>query len=85
MFFVASGNVNGAGRLMAVPVDLASTVRTGVPQRLVAAPFVPSLANDYPYAVSPDGQRVLVIQPADDPNRSAISIVLNWTADLRTN
>ena len=85
IFFVETGNVNGAGRLMAVPIELGAALRAGMPQPIVDVPFVPTTANGYPYALSPDGQRVLQIQPAEDPNRSAFTVVMNWTAQLRKN
>jgi hypothetical protein len=45
--------------------------------------FVPGDANDYSYSVSPDGQRVLVIQPTEDATRAPFTLLLNWTARLR--
>jgi len=33
---------------------------------------------DYPYDVSPDGQRFLITGAADDENAAGISVVVNW-------
>jgi Tol biopolymer transport system component len=85
IFFIETGNVNGAGRLMAAPVELGTSVRVSASQPIVEVPFVPANANNYPYSVSADGQRILVIQSADDADRLAMTIVLNWTALLRKN
>jgi serine/threonine protein kinase len=82
LFFVASGNVNGVGVLTAVPIETTTTIRIGAPRAIVDAPFVPSTANVYPYAVSTDGQRILLVEPMDDQN-SAITVALNWTAALK--
>jgi Tol biopolymer transport system component len=81
LFFVASGNVNGVGLLTAVPIETTTTIRIGAPHAIVNAPFVPSTANVYPFAVSADGQRVLLVEPVDD--HSGITVVLDWMAALK--
>jgi eukaryotic-like serine/threonine-protein kinase len=83
IFYVHSGSVNGSGKLMAVPIELTPAVRIGAPAPVVDAAFVPSNANDYTYAVTPDGQRILVIEPQTDQARAAITVVMNWTAALK--
>lgn len=37
-----------------------------------------SVGGEFPYAVSPDGQRFLIIGAADDENASGINVVVNW-------
>ena len=83
LFFVASSSVNGAGRLMAVPVEAGASFRVGTPVPLFDVPFVPGDANDYSYSVSADGQRILVIQPIEDATRTPFTLVFNWVALLR--
>jgi Tol biopolymer transport system component len=85
LFYIATGNTNGAGTMMAVSVELAPTFRASSPTALIDAAFVPNNANNYPYAVSADGQRILMIQPPGDPNASAITLALDWTAGLKKN
>jgi Tol biopolymer transport system component len=83
LFFIASSAVNGAGHLMAVPVDAQPQFRVGTPRPLLDAPFVPGSANEYTYSVSPDGQRILVIEPTADAKRAPFTFVINWTAALQ--
>ena len=84
LFYVGTGNVNGGGKLVAVSVEPTATARisTGTPIALMDAAFVPNNANNYPYAVSVDGQRILLIQRTDDQTGSAITVVLDWTTEL---
>ncbi len=84
LFFVASSAVNGTGRLMAVPIDPGPPFRVGTPAAIVDAPFAPGTANEYSYSVSPDGRRILVVQPTDDAIRAPYTLVLNWTAGLQS-
>jgi hypothetical protein len=83
LFYIASSAVNGAGRLMAAPIMPGPSFRVGTPVPLFDVAFVPGDANDYSYSVSPDGQRVLVIQPTEDATRAPFTLLLNWTARLR--
>jgi eukaryotic-like serine/threonine-protein kinase len=68
-------------KLMAVAVQADSTLQAGRPQALFdahvfGAPIVP-------YSVSADGQRFLVNTPAQEVNSSPITVVLNWTSELK--
>jgi Tol biopolymer transport system component len=83
LFYIASSAVNGAGRLMAVPIQSAGSFRVGTPVPLFDVPFVPGDAHDYPYSLSADGQRILVIQPTEDATRTPFTLVFNWVALLR--
>ena len=68
---------------MAVSVEREPTVRVGTPTPLMDVPFAPSNTNSYPYAVTTDGQRFLVLTPQDDPASASITVVLNWMAGLK--
>jgi Tol biopolymer transport system component len=83
IFYVHTGSINGSGKLMAVSIELTPTVRIGTPAAIVDTAFVPNNANDYPYAVTPDGQRFLVVQPRTDQARVPITLVMNWTEALK--
>jgi Tol biopolymer transport system component len=73
-------------KLMAVPIKLGSTVEPEAPEALFSLP-PPALVqfNSNSYAPSKDGQRFLVIAPADakDTAVPAITVVTNWQADLK--
>jgi len=70
-------------RLAAVPIVANETFQAGDPIELLDVSFLPTGVNPYPYAVSADGQRFLVITPEETASSAAISVVLNWTAALR--
>jgi hypothetical protein len=70
---------------MAAPVEETPTFRVRPAATLFDIAFTPAVANDYPYAVSRDGQRILVIVPQENLRRSPITVVLNWTAELKRN
>jgi len=75
LFFVAPD-----GFLMAVSVDTGDRFSAGIPQRLFPRP---SLFNDTTYGVSRDGQRMLVPYFSEgDDEAGAITVVLNWWAEL---
>jgi Tol biopolymer transport system component len=75
--------VTAEGRLAAVPIVAGETFQAGNPTELLDASFAPIVTNAYPYAVSADGQRFLVITPEETASTTAISVLLNWTAALR--
>ena len=77
--------VSTDGTLMAVPVTTdAPTFTTGTPQSLFTVD-VPEPSPPYPtdYAVTADGRRFLVNTVADSPTRPALTVILNWTAEVR--
>jgi hypothetical protein len=53
-----------------------------VAERSLFQPALPSGVID-PYDVSKDGQRFLVITPAETQQSSVMTVVVNWSAGLR--
>jgi len=71
------------GKLMAVEVDGSSdTFKAGVPGPLFE-PRVGSISGDSPYDVAADGRRFLVKVPVEETAPAPVTVVLNWTADLK--
>jgi len=72
---------------MAVEVKARSTFETGAPKPLFDTPLrdlADSLKLFDNYAVSGDGQRFLINDPTET-SAPPITVVLNWTADLKKN
>ncbi len=72
-------------KLMVVPVATeGSTFSNGAPRALFDVQM-PEPINPYPtdYAVAMNGQRFLVNTVVDQPTRPALTVILNWTADLK--
>src|SRR5262249_30829250 len=76
-------------RMMAAPVKLSPdgrTLETGTPAALfpvrIAGGPLPGPYKQQ-YAVSSDGQRFLVILPADEGAASPITLILNWSPQLK--
>ena len=61
-----------------------ATFTAGVPRPLFEV-VVPEAGALYPthYAVATDGQRLLVNTVIDQPSRPALTVVLNWTDELK--
>jgi len=77
--------ISADGELTAVPVTTdGATFSAGTPHALFDVE-VPESNQPYPtdYAVTADGQRFLVNTVVDQPTRSALTVILNWTADLK--
>jgi eukaryotic-like serine/threonine-protein kinase len=71
------------GKLMAVEVDGSSdTFEAGVPAPLFE-PRVGSISGDSPYDVAADGRRFLVNVLVEENAPVPVTVVLNWTADLK--
>src|SRR5205085_6733910 len=78
------------GKIFAVELTAGDRIlQPGIPRELFDSGFVsvPHLGGDYlPYAVSADGQRLLVPRPINDASESGglpfIAVVLNWTSAL---
>jgi Tol biopolymer transport system component len=71
------------GKLMAVEVDGgADTFEAGVPMPLFE-PRVVSISGDSPYDVAADGRRFLIKVPVEENAPAPVTVVLNWTADLK--
>ena len=75
--------VSPAGTLMAVPLAAGHAFQPGTPTPLFETKFSPNNINAYPYDVSPDGQRFLVITPREELGASPLTVVLNWDAGLK--
>jgi eukaryotic-like serine/threonine-protein kinase len=71
------------GKLMAVEVDGSSgTFAAEVPVPLFE-PRVVAISGDSPYDVAADGRRFLVKVPVEENAPAPVTVVLNWTADLK--
>jgi len=70
------------GNLMGVEIKPGSTFELGVPKPLFDVPAASGLRTP-PYDVTADGQRFLLPKGQVDPNPSALTVVLNWTTDLK--
>ena len=74
-------------RMMAVPVDAGATFTPGTPRVLFEMPL-PERAPGNPsrFAVTPDGERFLVVTTAPTENGSRttrmINVILNWPGTL---
>jgi Tol biopolymer transport system component len=76
IFYIAADR-----KLMAVSVQANSTFQAGQPQplfepRVFGAPIIP-------YTVSADGKRFLVNTPTEGAESSPVTVILNWTAELK--
>jgi eukaryotic-like serine/threonine-protein kinase len=72
-------------KLMAVPVITdGTTFSNGAPRALFDVQM-PEPSPPYPtdYAVGMDGQRFLVNTVVDQPTRPALTVIVNWTAELK--
>jgi Tol biopolymer transport system component len=72
--------VNGDD-LMVVDVDTRAAFRAGKPTRLFQMRS-PARTSAYSYDVSPDGQRFVMIQSAEDVGARQINVVLGWSDEL---
>ena len=77
LFYVAENKILAAR----VSTDSAK-FSVAVPTTLFAAPFRASVLRNR-YVVTPDGQRFLINVAAENPASSLITVVLNWTAELK--
>jgi len=77
--------ISADGKLTAVPVTTnGTTFSAGTPRGLFDVE-VPEPNPPFPtdYALTADGQRFLVNTVVDQPTRPALTVILNWTADLK--
>ena len=77
LYYVAPGDT-----LMAVDVKTVSGFAAGTPKPLFRT-RIKSLDIGFPYDVSPDGQRFLVNTLPEGEQRDEITVVQNWTAELK--
>ena len=81
LFYVASAS----NSIVAVAVQTRPAFTAGHPVVLfsIRTPSSRRGAREIPYDVSPDGQRFLINTPPEQPPRTGISLVVNWTAVMR--
>ena len=75
LFYVAAGR-----SLMAVPIKLRPAFEPGLPFRLMS---LPAVAQIHSYAVSGDGQRFLIVNPAEGETSGSLVVLVNWQATLK--
>ena len=73
LFYIAAD-----GKLMAVEVKLGSKLEAGAPKPL----FDTRLGNG-PFDISPDGRRFLLANPSEDAGRTPMTVVVNWTSQVK--
>ena len=71
------------GALMAVDVSEEQGLKLGVPHKLFEFRSGNGLITVAPYSVSADGKRFLLNTLVDESGGAPLTIVLNWTADLK--
>jgi eukaryotic-like serine/threonine-protein kinase len=69
-------------KMMAVDYTAQSTFSAGKPRMLFQGPYTPTPRSASDYDVSSDGQRFLMLEAAEQVP-GEISVVLNWTAELK--
>ena len=78
LFFVAADR-----KLLAVEIKGASTFEAGVPSELFQTRVSGLSDTRTHYSVTADGQRFLVMSTTEDMISSPITVVLNWTTELK--
>ena len=68
---------------MAVDVKLGNTFEAGAPKALFETRVLVLTAFRNHYAVTGDGQRFLINTDREEAGVTPISVVVNWTAELR--
>ena len=77
--FYRNGN-----KMMAVDVTTQGTFSAGKPRVLFEGRYVPTPRSFQDYDVSPDGQRFLMLKPAEQAQSpEQINVVLNWFEELK--
>jgi serine/threonine protein kinase len=77
LYYIAPDNT-----LMAVEIATGSRFGAGTPKPLFRA-SIKSFDIGFQYDVSPDGSRFLINTLAEDAQTSSITVVQNWTAELK--
>jgi serine/threonine protein kinase len=70
-------------RLMAVAVKGKNAFEASGPVALFETPDFDLRHVEFPYAAAADGQRFLVIRPVENASARSLTVVLNWTAELK--
>ena len=78
IFYVASDH-----RLMAVAVKAGSSFEAGIPTALFEIGTPLGTGFRHQYDVTHDGERFFVVRAAEPQESQPITVVLNWTADLK--
>jgi hypothetical protein len=68
---------------MAVEVKAGTTFQPGLPRALFQTRVIGLWDELNHYAVSKDGQRFLVNTVVEESTSNPLTVVLNWTAELR--
>jgi eukaryotic-like serine/threonine-protein kinase len=73
------------GKIMAVDVTTQPGFAAGTPRKLFEGPYLASPLTNPNYDVSPDGQRFLMLKPAESAEAAPtqINVVLNWFEELK--
>jgi Tol biopolymer transport system component len=72
------------GKLMSVPIRCTTdSVEAGTPRPLFDAALPPVPFSRYPYDLSPDGQRFLLLNAAPGRSPGKLQVILNWTGLLK--
>jgi hypothetical protein len=72
------------GKLMSVPIRFSKdSVEAGSPQPLFDAGLPTLVFSRYPYDVSSDGQRFLMLNTARGRSPGSLTLILNWTGLLK--
>ena len=73
---------NDIGEVLAVDVrESGAALQLGTPRKVLKAPMVGG--PEVPFAVSPDGKRLLINQTGNDTVQLPLTLVTNWTAELK--
>jgi len=75
LFYVSAGR-----SLMAVPIKIKPAFEPGLPLRLIS---LPAIAQLHSYAVSGDGQRFLIVNPAGGETSGSLVVLVNWQAIIK--
>jgi serine/threonine protein kinase/WD40 repeat protein len=73
---------NDIGEILAADVrESGAALQLGTPREVLKAPMVGG--PEVPFAVSPDGKRLLLNQTGTDTMQLPLALVTNWTAELK--
>jgi hypothetical protein len=70
-------------KMMAVDIATQPEFAAGKPRMLFEGPYELSPVQTDNYDVSPDGQRFLMLKPAERVAPTQINVVLNWSEELK--
>jgi Tol biopolymer transport system component len=72
------------GKLMSAPIRFTGdSIQAGPPIPLFDAALPPTIFSRYPYDISPDGQRILVLNTARGRSPGSLTLILNWAGLLK--